>query len=212
MIELIIVIVILSIMTAIPMLYLNASQKLYKPDSEALKIADIFQEARQRSLTQRKTMRVEIDLDDKVIRLINENKNDSADDHTVIKRMFLLPTNELTIDKRPLNITTNPPETFPAPTANFYISTYPKSASHRVCTVRFLSNGSVVNAGSDDTGTGAVPTGITLFIWSPNDANPNNSEIARAITIISTTGSIRMWEYDKNATAANKWKDSRRSN
>lgn len=211
MIELIIVIVVISIMTAVSMVYLNSSQRLYKPDAEALKIIDIFQEARQRSLTQRRTMRVEIDMDDKVIRLINEEDPATATDDALIRTMALLPASEITIDKRPFNITDNPPEPFPAPHANFYISHYPNSVGHRVCTIRFQSTGTVVNAGSDATGTGATPTGVALFIWAPDQQTVTNSDIARAITIIGTTGSVRLWEYDKQASTANKWKDSRRT-
>jgi hypothetical protein len=67
-----------------------------------------------------------------------------------------------------------------------------------------------VDAGSTPSDGNATPTGVTLFIWSPSKADPSKSDIARAITIIGTTGSIRMWEYKRSSTAANKWIDSRR--
>lgn len=211
LVEVLIVIAVISILTAVSMIYLNASQKLYKPDVQSLQLIDIFQEARQRSLTQRRTMRVEVDMDDRIVRLIDEIANDTANDDLVIRTMVLLPDEELRVDDKPFNISENPPELLPTPAAVFSLSNYPKSIAHRVCTIRFQSNGNVVDAGSTPTGTGATPTGVTLFIWSPNQDNPMNMDIARAVTIIGTTGSVRLWEYDINATTSNKWKDSRRS-
>lgn len=211
LIEVLIVIAIISILTAISMVYLTASQKLYKPDTQSLEIADFFQEARQRSLTQRETMRVEIDMDDNIVRLIDENTIATADDDRVIRTKTLFPPGEIVVDSRPFNISVDPPENPPAPHANFSLSNYPGSIAHRVCTVRFQSNGSVVNAGTTPTGTGAVPTGVTLFIWAPSTGNASNSDITRAITIIGTTGSVRLWEYDPNLAQPNKWKNSRRT-
>ena len=210
-VELLIVLIIISILSAITGYYLSAHSKLYKPDEQALKIADIFQEARQRALTQRQTMRVEIDLVDNIVRLIDEKTSSIASDDKLIRQLALLPTSEVKINTRPSDITYNPPETLPAPTAVFTPSIYPTSTPHSVCTLRFQSNGTIVNAGNNATGNNAVTTGATLHIWSPQQSDPNQSDIARAITIIGSSGSIRMWEFDRSSTASNKWKDSRRT-
>ncbi len=204
LIELMIVLIIIAIMGGITGYYLNAHQTLYKPDEEALKIVDLLQQARQYSLTKRETMRVEIDLTDKVARLYDENKPSlGVADDELVRTVPLLDAAEVKLNQRPVNVSANPPENLTVTSAVFTPSTYTPSATHTVCTLRFKSNYQVVDEAD-------VPTGVTLHIWSPNKTNPNDAEIARAITIIGTTGSIRLWEYDFNSTAANKWKDTRR--
>lgn len=198
-------------MSGITAYYLLSTQRLYKPDEQALKIIDIFQEARQRSLTQRETMRVEIDLTENVIRLIDENTSSVSTDDLEIRNFFLLPSEDVRLDQRPGQIDYNPPEEFPVPSAQFRQSNYPRSLLHNVCTLRFLSNGTVVDQGTNDIGENAVNTGTTLHIWSPNKENNDNSDIARAVTIVGSTGSIRLWEHDKQLSHTNKWKDTRRT-
>ncbi|HEY0426946.1 MAG TPA: prepilin-type N-terminal cleavage/methylation domain-containing protein [Pyrinomonadaceae bacterium] len=211
LVELLIVLLITMIMIAITGFYFLNHQKLYKPDDQSLKIVDMLQEARQRSLTQRETVRVEIDLTDNLIRLIDENTPATVNDDREIRRTTLLPQSEVKLQQRPDDISYNPPETLPAPTAVFTTSVYPSSSTHNVCTIRFQSNGTVVNAGTTAVGGGATVTGVTLHIWAPKKTNANEADIARAITIIGSTGSIRMWEFDITNTGTNKWQDSRRT-
>lgn len=210
-VELMIVMLVMSILAAVSMIYLSDYQKLYKADDQALAIVDLLQEARQRSLTQREIIRVEIDMDDKVVRLIDENSPNDADDDQPIRSITLTPENLVVIDDRPNNISLDPPEPLPAPLAVFQPSVYTPSVPHRVCTIRYASNGNVLDAGSDEDGTSAIPTGVTLHIWMPDEGNTDNAKIARAITVIGSTGSVRLWEFDFNSGEANKWKDSRRS-
>ncbi len=209
MIEMLVVLVIIGILATTSIFYLTAYQKLYKPDDQALKIVDIIQEARQRSLTERRTMRVEVDLTSNSVKLIDELDPLTAADDKIINQLSLFATTDVKVNPQPANVTTSPPETFPIPAAQFSSSQHPLSAGHNVCTVRFLRDGSVVNAGTNDVGLGAFSTGLTLFIWSPKKGAAGSADITRAITIIGTTGSIKFWEYDPNATT-NKWKDSRR--
>lgn len=171
----------------------------------------MLQEARQRSLTQRKPMRVEINLTDGIVRLINERETNTVDDDQVLREAALLPANEVAIRVRPPDITTNPTEALPVPIAQFRQSIYPSSVLDDVATIRFMPNGTVVNEGTSPTGSNAPITGLTLFVWSAKKGNVNESEIARAITVVGATGSIRLWEYDWEARDANKWKDSRRT-
>ncbi len=210
MVELLIVLTVITILLGMSLFYLSGHQRLFRPDEQALKIIDVFQEARQRSLTQRETIRVEIDLTDNMVRLIDENLPASADDDRLIKSVVLVPQAEVKLNSRPPDIATNPTEIMPVPIAQFRPSVYPSSAEHNVCTFRFQRNGTVVNEGTDAIGSNATTTGVTLFIWAPKQNNPNESDIARAITIIGATGSVRFWEYNRNLTDANKWKDSRR--
>jgi prepilin-type N-terminal cleavage/methylation domain-containing protein len=210
LIELLIVLAVITVLLGVSLFYLSGHERLYRPDEQALKIIDVFQEARQRSLTQRETMRVEIDLTDNMVRLIDENTPNTADDDRVVSRLVLVPKYEVKINSRPPDISTNPTEIMSVPAAQFRPSIYPSSVAHEVCTFRFLRTGSVVNEGTDAVGSNATTTGLTLFIWSPKQNNPDESEIARAITVIGATGSVRFWEYNRSLTDANKWKDSRR--
>ena len=212
MVELLIVLAVITVLLGISLFYLSGHQRLFRPDEQALKIIDIFQEARQRSLTQRETMRVEIDLTDNMARLIDENLPATATDDKMIKAVTLAPAAEVRLDSPPPDITTTPTEIMPVPLAQFRPSVYPNSVAHDVCTFRFLRNGTVVNEGTDAIGSNATTTGLTLFIWSPKGNSTTESEIARAITVIGATGSVRFWEYNRTLEDANKWKDSRRMN
>lgn len=219
MVELLIVMAVIAVMSAVSLFYLTGHQKLYKPDEQLLRIADILQEARQRAMTQRETIRVEIDTTANVVRLIDENTAAIATDDKEVRRLSLLSANDVRIDAAPSNIidaappntTYNPPESVPVPVAVYKLSTYPMSNGNQVCTMRFQSNGNVVDAGTNTIGTGAVSTGVTLYVWSPSTGNAAQSSIARAITITGSTGSIRLWEFDPNSSNTNKWKDSRRT-
>lgn len=211
MVELLIVLAVITILSGISLFYLSAHERLYRPDDQALKIIDVLQEARQRSLTQRETMRVEIDLTDNMLRLIDENQPGTADDDRVLKSTVLLPQEVVKLEQRPPDISTNPAEIMPVPQAQFRQSIYPPSVTHNVCTFRFLRNGTVVNEGTDPVGSNAATTGSTLFIWSPKKDDPDESEIARAITVVGASGSVRYWEYNRGLPDDNKWKDSRRS-
>lgn len=208
-IELLIVMTIIVIMSSSAYFYLSAHQKLYKSDDQALLITDILQEARQRSLTQRETLRVEIDLTDNVVRLIDENKPTESTDDKIIRQVPLLPTDEVKINGRPAEIDNNPPEPYETPSADFRQSIYPMSLNHQVCTLRYQSNGTVTDAGSNETGNNASQIGMTLHIWLPDEKSPTQSRVARALTVIGSTGTVRLWEYDRKSNATNKWINTR---
>lgn len=211
MIELLIVMTIILIMSTGAYYYLSSHQTLYKADNQALLITDILQEARQRSLTQRKTMRVEIDLTANAVRLINEKEPTIATDDELLRQVTLIPSAEVRISERPNEIDKNPPEPYETPSAVFKQSNYPTSLNNQVCTLRFKSDGTVVDAGTNTTGNNAAQVGMTLHIWLPQKNSPTQSSIARALTVIGSTGTVRLWEYDRNSAETNKWKNTRRT-
>src|SRR5690606_27402383 len=100
---------------------------LYRPDEIALQISDLLQEARQRSLTQRETMRVEIDLTRSVANLIDENSATTADDDVVLRTITLPHPSSVTVGTRPSTIGYNPIEPQPVPNAVFVTSVYTPS-------------------------------------------------------------------------------------
>lgn len=210
LIELLTVVAIIGIMTTISLIYFTATKQLYKADEQGLQIIDLIQEARQRSLTQRETMRVELDLSTNVARLIDEKDASKSSDDVVLRTVPFYSPTEVRIDTRPNNVTSTPPETAPVPAALFKPSTYIFSPAHTVCTLRFLLNGTVVDAGTDDVGTGAILVGTTLYVWKPKAGSTTNSEVARAVTIVGSSGSVRMWEYTQQGSNY-VWVDSQRS-
>ena len=208
MVKLLTASVIFIILLVIFLFFLCRPEKLSSPDEQARKIIGIFQEAHQNSLVEGETMRIEVDLMDNTVRLIDENQPNTADDDQLVKNVVLSPPKEVKLNPRPRDISTNPTEIMPVPIAQFRLSKYPTSLSHNVCTFRFMRNGTIVNEGTDNIGTNATTVGLTLFIWSPKFTNGNESEIARAITVIGGTGSIRFWEYQPHLKEVDKWKNS----
>lgn len=212
LIELLVVLGIIGIMSTVSLIYFTATKKLYKAEEQGLQIVDLIQEARQRSLTQRETMRVELDLSDNVARLIDENTSGVSSDDAVIRAVQLYDVGEVKINTKPNNVTGTPPEIAPVPAAVFKPSAYIFSPAHNVCTLRFQLNGTVVDAGTNDVGANANPVGATVYVWKPKQNNANEAEVARAITVVGSSGSVRMWEYiQPNGNTAGVWKDSRRS-
>lgn len=208
-VELLVVVAIIAVMATVVLFYASAHKKAYQADEQTSLLTDILQEARQRSLTQRDPLRVEINLTTNTVSLINENTSGTSDD-VLLKKASLYDSTGVKVGTAPGEIGVNPPETLPVPTAVFKPSVYPTSISQNVCTIRFMPDGTVMDAGTSATGTGAVVTGITLYVWSPDKNVPTNSSIARGITILGATGAVRLWEWDHSLTVSNKWKDSRR--
>ncbi|MGI8470199.1 MAG: pilus assembly FimT family protein [Pyrinomonadaceae bacterium] len=210
LIELLTVLAIIGIMTTVSLIYFTTTKQLYKADDQGLQIVDLIQEARQRALTQRVTMRVELDLSSNVARLINEQDSSKSSDDFVIRTIPLYDSSQVRIDTKPSNVSGTPPETAPVPAAVFKPSTYIFSPAHTVCTLRFLLNGQVVDAGTNDIGAGANQVGATLYVWKPKTGSTTVSEVSRAITIVGSSGSVRMWEYAQQGSGY-VWKDSQRS-
>jgi prepilin-type N-terminal cleavage/methylation domain-containing protein len=214
LIELLAVVVVILILTTVSLIYLSGTRKLYNTDEEALQVIDLIQDARQRALTQRETLRVEIDLTSNIGRLINEDNTVNppvATDDKLLRQIKFFPSANVRLDMRPNNVTTAPPEAIPAPTAVFVGSMHPISAGHNVATFRFMPDGSVRDAGTNAIGANSVPTGSTLYIWKPRAGNANESDLTKAITIIGSTGSVRMWDLAIAPDGSTYWKDSRRS-
>lgn len=209
--ELLLMAMIIVILTTVSLFFLTAQEKLYNVDEQSLLIVDIFQEARQRSLTQREVMRVELDLEENIARLIDENETGDATDDDLVREVALLRNNLVRIDRNPTNVGTVPPEPLPIPLAQYRGSLHPLSAGHNVATFRFMLNGTIEDAGTNAAGSGSVTKGATIFIWKPKDANENQSDLTRSITILGATGSVRMWSYVEESNGQSYWKDSRRA-
>jgi Tfp pilus assembly protein FimT len=209
--ESLVVLAITAVMASVSLYYLYSHEKLYRPDEQAAHVVDLLQEARQRALTQKVTMRVEIDRTSKVARLINEGDALVATDDKILREIVLDPEQEVRFEKRPLNVTTSPTESAPVPAAVFVTSSiHPLSLGKNVATFRFRKDGTVANAGTTAVGGGSIITGATIFFWQPKVENTEHATITRAVTIIGSSGAIRLWNYYPSAPTASQWRDSRR--
>lgn len=193
-VELLAVIAVMLIIAAFAVVSLRGSQ-LYAADDQALIVLDFLKEARQRAITQREIMRVEINKDAGLIRLVNENGTASANDDVEIRRTTFSVVKGIVFDRAPLNITAAPVEPTPVPSLVYQASIHPSSTPDIVATLRFQPNGTVLNAGNTSTGANAAVTGATIYFWNPlktsQGAATNNGEIIRAITVIGSSGNTR---------------------
>lgn len=205
--EMMAVVSIIIIMTTFALLSLTA-EKLYDTDKQAIYITDLLQEARQRSLSQRNTVRVEINKTKKQIRLIDEKKPNTSTDDVLVKSIAYM-SDDVLIGTAPSNMSASPVELTPVPNISFTTSTHPLSSGNQVAVMRFLKNGNVTNAGTNDLGAGAVPTGATIYVWSkfPSDASPTPTvaQIFRAVTVLAASGSTRLWKCTVTSGNCDEW-------
>lgn len=206
LLELLIVLLIISIVSVITILSFRGEKK-YLADKQAYLILDIIQEARQRSLTQHETMRVEFNKTKNTVRLINENNAGDATDDQEIKTLKLEDPKYVVIDTAPQNASTTPTEASPVPKIVFKASVHPSSLNNTVATLRFLKTGKVVDAGSNAIGDNATTTGATIFVWMPyyNQAGQplTTGEVLRAITVLGSTGSSKYWKCPTSNSCTN---------
>lgn len=190
LIEMLVVIVLMAILVTFAILG-TSSRKLFAADTQALAIIDILQEARQKALTQGKALRVEINDTDKQIRLIDENSTIAANDDRVLQTQSF--DSSVTVGVKPANVNifgTLPKSNSPIPEIQFKQTSYPLSANDKVKTLRFLKNGEVVDGGTDDLGTGALSSGVTVYVY--NGASGSRSNVVRAVTVSGITAAVEL--------------------
>lgn len=191
---------VIAVMAAISLPYLINYKKLYKSDDQALKVSDLIREAGQLALTRRRTFRLEIDLTDNVLLIIDENGT-AAD--TQIKKIPLEPTKDVRVDTIPAGVSKpNPPNYNDIAFTTDGIGHLAGATSvigHSVWAARFKSDGSVVNAAN-------VPISVNIYIWPPvtaGSSTPRNKGEVRAITIFGGSGAVRYWKHTGTTFAAN---------
>jgi prepilin-type N-terminal cleavage/methylation domain-containing protein len=209
MIELIIVVLIISIL-ALSSIIAFGGKNLFYADHQAYLLMDAFKEARQWALTQRETIRVEVSKEKREIRIINENTAGDVSDDVILRTIPLADPLYLTFDAPPANMADAPVEPTPVPEANFKLSVHPLSTNENVATLRFLKNGNVVNAGSNEIGDNSVVTGATFYFWKPqvmdNGTISNNGVVIRAITVLGSSGSQNYWKCEVKDGQCSEWK------
>ncbi len=188
-----VVLVILGVLTAIALPQLYNSKRLFKSEDQSLKVMDLMREAGQLAITRRRTFRVEIDLTDNALLIIDENGM-AAD--RLLKRIPLEMPKEIRMDIIPTGIAKpNPPNYADAAFATDALGHLDGSTTvsgHTVWAGRFRSDGSVVNAAN-------TPISVNFYVWPPvsyGSSTPRNPKEVRAITIFGGSGAIRYWKYD----------------
>lgn len=196
LIELLVVVALIFILSAISLPYILNYKKLYKSEDQALKVMDLMREASQLALTRRRSMRLEIDLTTNEVLIIDGNGPGNADDRQ-IKAIPLEPVNEIRMDQIPTAVTLpNPPnyaDAVFAVDAIGHLRDATPIIGNRVWQIAFSRDGSVVNPTSN------IPTSVNLYIWPPatpgNAAARNNKEV-RAITMFGGSGAVRYWKHN----------------
>jgi type II secretory pathway pseudopilin PulG len=183
MVEVFIVLLIIGILATLSIISLNSS-KLYGADSQAQRVSDFFNEARQRALTERRTFRVQINKTKWEVWLIDEGQGNptGAADDKIIRREAVSP--DIAVGGAPTGLTNAPTASSPVPIQNYIASTYPLSAGDETITLRFKRNGDVVDEGTDAVGTNSVVTGATIVIYPLSGVSGN----IRAVTVAGPGG------------------------
>ncbi len=167
---------------------------LFYADQQANAAVDVLRQAQQKAITQKQTMRVEINKDNRTIRIIDEKTSGDDTDDIVVLTKRLSNETRVNFDTAPTNLDATPDEPTPVPTITFKASLHPLSQGQNVATLRFLKNGNVVNDGLNSVGDGSTLTGATVYFWTPLEVSPTKATLVRAITILGTSGSTRYWK------------------
>lgn len=202
MVEVIIVLVIIAILSAISIPYIFQSRSRYRSEDQALKVMDLMREASQLAITRRRTFRLEIDRTNNQLLIIDETGQLAAatDDQKQIKAIPLDPVNETRVDTIPTGVSKpNPPNyndaTFAADTIGHKDANGNSVTGNTVWAVRFKRDGSVVN-GADN------PISANLYFYPPQttgSSTPRSLNEVRAVTVFGGSGAVRYWKYNGTA-------------
>lgn len=200
--ELVIVVVIIGILSAVSIIGFGTFKK-YAADDQAINALDLLQEARQKAMNERETMRVEFNDTKKELRLIDENVQSDVSDDVIVRTVKF--SSRIVVGTKPAGLTTVPSANYPIDEISYTQSTYPLSATNDTFTLRFLKNGQVVDKGNNNIGTGAVMRGATIYVYSLKEGS-NSPDIIRAITVSGITGDVTILKCIKSGNNCSAWK------
>ena len=177
-VELVVVVAISIILTTVAVFSLRANKRSYAADDEATQILSFMREAYHRALAQRQTMRVTIDRNNNIVKLMDEGLLPGGDEVEIIRGKS---NDQVSFDRpsykgvqAPL-----PPAPYSYGVAGFQNGTW---------SIRFRGDGSVVDVNGNSVSA-------TLYFVPPN----LDATLIRAITIFGPSGSVRYWRYDGSA-------------
>lgn len=201
LVEVILIMLILTIFAAFALVSWSGTRK-FAVDDQAVKTADIFAEARQYSLNQRRIFRVELNRTKGAVTLIDENEPNNAGDDQIVKNIPF--KSFVNIGTIPSNILSAPTAHSPIPVLDYVRSNYPLSPNEEKITIRFAKDGRVLDTGTDAGGTGSLMRGATIYMFS-NKEKTTTPEIIRAITVLQASGDIAILKcsFDTNNKCGN---------
>jgi hypothetical protein len=198
-VEILMVVAVILIISAISIPYMWNYKKLYKSEDQALRMIDLMREGAQIALVKRKTIRLEIDLTDNALLLIDE---DGANPDVQLKKVPLELARDVRVDAIPSGISKpNPPNYMDAAFALDAVGHKVGATTvtgHNIWSCRFQPDGSVVN-------NGGTPISTNIYVWPPvstGSSTPRNTGEVRAITMFGGSGAIRYWKWTGSAFAA----------
>lgn len=191
--ELLTVVAIIFILSAMSIPYLFSYTKLYKSEDQALKVMDLMREAGQLALARRRTVRFEIDLTQNAVLIIDEN---GSDDDVRLKMVPLEKPVDVRIDMAPDGVAAPAPPSYTDAefvTDGLGHTTGGSTVSgHLVWQARFRSDGTVIDGNGN-------PISATIYSWPPvtsgSTASRNSNTEVRAITIFGGSGAMRYWKH-----------------
>ncbi len=195
-IELLVVVGVLALLSAISLPYIVNYKTRYKSEDQALKTVDLLRETGQLALTRRRTFRFEIDLTDNYLKLIDENGSGTD---TLIKKIPLELAKDVRLDVIPQTVTKpNPPNfadiTFSVDTLGHQDGST-MVIGHSTWVARFRSDGSVVNKNN-------VLVNANIYFWppqTPGSLTARSKGEVRAVTLAGGSGAIRYWKHNGTA-------------
>ncbi|HXF42218.1 MAG TPA: type II secretion system protein [Pyrinomonadaceae bacterium] len=197
--ELLVVLSIIAIMAVVSVPYIVNYTRMYQSEVQATKVMDIMRETSQLALTRRRTYRMEIDVTDNQLKIIDEN---GSNPDLLVKSIPLESPGTLRLDAAPQSINRPDPPNYPlavfAVDGTGHLASGQPVIGHRVWAIRFKSDGSVVNNGN-------TPVSATLFIYpvtSPSSDVPTDRKQVRVVTIYGGSGAVRYWKFNGTSFAA----------
>ncbi len=176
-IELLVIFAIVIILTAAAVFTMVPQRRAYGPDDAGGQITNFLRDAYQRAISQRQTMKVQIDKSTMLIKIIDENKLPVGDE-VEVRRAQLNP--EISVSQPTVGGSALNP---PASPYNYPVAAY----SSNLWVARFRSDGSVVDGSGNSLSA-------TIFV-SPVSMKTNETNLIRAVTLFGPSGSIRFWRY-----------------
>jgi len=185
LVELLVVISVIAIVTAIAVFSFTNTREMYNADDAANKVVNYFREANSRAVSNHHSYRVTINNSTNTISLIDEAtlKSGNNDGETISGDDVLV--KQEPVGARVLLTQPTVPNTVNPPAAPF--SYTPAVFVSNVWTGHFQSDGSV-------TDVNLAPISCTMF-FQPVDKQ-NIAQLIRAVTLFGPSGSIRFWAYN----------------
>jgi type II secretory pathway pseudopilin PulG len=177
MVELLVIVSVIIVLTAAAVFSLAPQRRAYSTDDAAAQVTNFLRDAYQRAISQRQTMKVQIDRSTMLMKIFDENTLPTGDEIEV-RRAQLNP--EISVSQPAVGGSSL---AAPASPYDYPVAVY----SSNLWVARFRSDGSVVDVNGNTLSA-------TIF-FSPVSMKTNETNLIRAVTLYGPSGSMRFWRY-----------------